>query len=125
MVEERGQPFYLIELNFYLSSRLERRERSEDLTTSRPLGPPDSRIKDPPQTTQLVFWRATFFTSAHRAGVVLRPRLPRDVGGDEVGRLCDGPVRPREVGEAPDPLHLCRRVVVWLWCVGGMLVMCL
>ena len=51
MVEKRGQPFYLIELKLYLISksrakalRLERRERSEDLTTSRPLGPPDIDI---------------------------------------------------------------------------------
>ena len=48
MVEKRGQPFYLIELKLYLISKsrakaldLREEERSEDLTTSRPLGPPD------------------------------------------------------------------------------------
>ena len=51
MVEKRGQPFYLIELKLYLISksraealdlREERREEGEDLTTLRPLGPPDN-----------------------------------------------------------------------------------
>ena len=48
MVEKRGQPFYLIELKLYLISKsiakaldVKNRERSQDLTTSRPLGPPD------------------------------------------------------------------------------------
>ena len=47
MVEKRGQPFYLIELKLYLISKSRakaldlREERSGDLTTSRPLGPPD------------------------------------------------------------------------------------
>lgn len=51
MFEKRGQPFHLIELKLYLISKSiakalelkeERREEGGDLTTARPLGPPDS-----------------------------------------------------------------------------------
>ena len=53
MVETRGQPLCLLELKLYMISksraealdlREERREEGEDLTTARPLGPPDISI---------------------------------------------------------------------------------